>query len=40
LVNDSLRDKEYGLQEGDKVKIFSFIGGGWDYVTFYTSGIR
>jgi molybdopterin converting factor small subunit len=28
LVNDSLRDKEYGLQEGDKVKIFSFIGGG------------
>jgi sulfur carrier protein ThiS len=28
LVNDSLQDKEYGLQEGDKVKIFSFIGGG------------
>ena len=28
LVNDSLQDKEYGLQEGDEVKIFSFIGGG------------
>jgi len=28
LVNDSLQDKEYGLHEGDEVKIFSFIGGG------------
>ena len=28
LVNDSLKDKEFGLQEGDEVKIFSFIAGG------------
>ena len=28
LVNDSLKDKEFGLHEGDEVKIFSFIGGG------------
>jgi len=28
LVNDSPKDKEYRLQEGDKVKIFSFICGG------------
>ena len=37
LVNDSPQNKEYRLCEGDKVKIFSFIGGGWDYVTFYAS---
>ncbi|PKP61853.1 hypothetical protein CVT91_01675 [Candidatus Atribacteria bacterium HGW-Atribacteria-1] len=28
LVNDSLKDKEFGLHEGDEVKIFSFIAGG------------
>jgi sulfur carrier protein ThiS len=28
LVNDSPQDKEFGLHEGDEVKIFSFIGGG------------
>ncbi|KPJ89476.1 MAG: hypothetical protein AMS17_01800 [Spirochaetes bacterium DG_61] len=28
LVNGSPRDKEYILQEGDEVKILSFIGGG------------
>lgn len=28
LVNDSLKDKELGLHEGDEVKIFSFIAGG------------
>ena len=28
LVNASVQDKEYRLYEGDKVKIFSFIGGG------------
>jgi len=28
LVNDSLKEKEFGLQEGDEVKIFSFIAGG------------
>jgi sulfur carrier protein ThiS len=28
LVNGSPRDKEYVLQEGDEVKILSFIGGG------------
>jgi len=28
LVNDSPQNKEYRLCEGDKVKIFSFIGGG------------
>jgi molybdopterin converting factor small subunit len=28
LVNDSLQDKEFGLHEGDEVKIFSFIAGG------------
>jgi len=28
LVNDSVQEKEYRLHEGDKVKIFSFIGGG------------
>jgi hypothetical protein len=37
LVNDSLQDKEYRLHEGDEVKIFSFIAGGWDYLTFYAS---
>ena len=28
LVNNSPQGKEYGLHEGDEVKIFSFIGGG------------
>ena len=28
LVNDSSQNKEYRLCEGDKVKVFSFIGGG------------
>ena len=28
LVNNSPKDIEYQLQEGDEVKIFSFIGGG------------
>jgi sulfur carrier protein ThiS len=28
LVNDSPKDKEYRLHEGDEIKIFSFIGGG------------
>jgi len=28
LVNDSLKEKEFGLHEGDEVKIFSFIAGG------------
>jgi len=28
LVNDSLKDKGFGLHEGDEVKIFSFIAGG------------
>ena len=28
LVNASVQDKKYRLCEGDKVKIFSFIGGG------------
>jgi sulfur carrier protein ThiS len=28
LVNDLPQDKEFGLHEGDEVKIFSFIGGG------------
>ena len=28
LVNDSLKDKEFVLHEGDEVKIFSFIAGG------------
>jgi len=28
LVNDLPQDKEYGLHEGDEIKIFSFIGGG------------
>ena len=28
LVNNSIQGKEYGLYEGDEVKIFSFIGGG------------
>ena len=28
LVNDSPQDKEFGLYEGDEVKIFSFIAGG------------
>ena len=27
-VNNSLKDKEYRLHEGDEVKIFSFIAGG------------
>ena len=28
LINESLKDKEFGLHEGDEVKIFSFIAGG------------
>jgi len=28
LVNDVPQAKEYRLREGDKVKVFSFIGGG------------
>jgi len=28
LVNDSMKDKEFGLHEGDEVKIFPFIAGG------------
>ena len=30
LVNDSPQNKEYRLCEGDEVKVFSFIGGGWE----------
>lgn len=28
LVNDSMKEKDFGLHEGDEVKVFSFIAGG------------